>query len=317
MSRIVTRCHNTKVCQLRAGRLLHIRMEFFTHERGKRNNERVSPQGSQRAHLPTNLANMALDGLELILNQRYRKLSPSGKWRSRDNGHKVNLVRYADDFIITADSKELLETEIKPMVEEFLAARGLSLSQEKTCITHISDGFDFLGSHIRRYPDGVFRIKPSQKNAKAFLDKVRGIFRAHKAITAESLIRQLNPVIQGWYNHHKYHCGRRDLQKAAAQIFDMSWRWAKRRHPNKGKKWIKRKYFPANGKRSWAFSGEAKYGDRIYLYQMDSKKTVRYQSIKKDLNPYDPQWYNYLNNRDAKREESRKLERLQKSSTRS
>jgi RNA-directed DNA polymerase len=79
-------------------------------------------------------------------------------------------VRYCDDFIITGSSKELLEKEVKPLVEEFLREQGLELSPEKTRITHIEDGFDFLGQHIRRYTDGKIIITPSKKNVEAVLD---------------------------------------------------------------------------------------------------------------------------------------------------
>ena len=63
----------------------------------------------------------------------------------------MHLIRYADDFIMTGSSKELLEQEVKPLVEQFMRERGLELSQEKTIITHIEDGFDFLGQHVRKY----------------------------------------------------------------------------------------------------------------------------------------------------------------------
>jgi RNA-directed DNA polymerase len=94
---------------------------------------------------------------------------------------KVNLVRYADDFIITGATKELLENEVKPLVEQFLRDRGLQLSPEKTCVTHIEQGFDFLGMHIRKY-DGKLLIKPSKKNMHAFLEKVRATIRRNKAV---------------------------------------------------------------------------------------------------------------------------------------
>ena len=107
-------------------------------------------------------------------------------------------VRYADDFIITGDSKELLENEVRPLVEEFLKERGLALSADKTRITHIDEGFDFLGQqHLRKY-DGKPLVKPSKKNTHAFLEKVRGIIGANKAVSQTALIRLLNPVIRGW-----------------------------------------------------------------------------------------------------------------------
>ncbi len=92
------------------------------------------------------LANLALDGLERGLREKY----PPTK-RSRGQYLCVNVVRYADDFIITGRTRELLEREIKPLVEQFLRARGLELSPDKTVITHIKDGFDFLGQNVRKY----------------------------------------------------------------------------------------------------------------------------------------------------------------------
>jgi hypothetical protein len=83
----------------------------------------------------------------------------------------VNLVRYADDFVVTGDSKELLETMVKPWIVEFLRERGLQFSEEKTKIVHIDEGFDFLGWNFRKY-DGKMLIKPSKKNVKAFYSKV-------------------------------------------------------------------------------------------------------------------------------------------------
>jgi RNA-directed DNA polymerase len=104
--------------------------------------EAGTPQGGIAS--PT-IANIALDGLETILTERF------GSTKNSMNQLRVRLVRYADDFIITGTSKELLEREVKPCVEVFLAERGLELSQEKTKITHISEGFDFLGQNVRKY----------------------------------------------------------------------------------------------------------------------------------------------------------------------
>src|SRR5262245_33981946 len=88
------------------------------------------------------LANCTLDGLQALLRQHF---PATGKQR-----YKVHLVRYADDFIITGNSRFLLEHRVKPLVEQFLKERSLDLSHEKTRITHIDDGFDFLGQTIRR-----------------------------------------------------------------------------------------------------------------------------------------------------------------------
>src|SRR5262249_60684670 len=111
------------------------------------------------------LANATLDGLETLLRERF------GATRSQRTRNKAHLVRYADDFIITGTSKELLRDEVQPLVAHFLKERGLELSHEKTSITHVVDGFDFLGQNVRRFGTKLLR-KPSHKNAQRFLAKV-------------------------------------------------------------------------------------------------------------------------------------------------
>jgi len=124
------------------------------------------------------LANVALDGLEQVLKGKYpkwaRPKSLGGKYAA------VNFIRYADDFIVTSKSKELLEGEIKPLIEQFLRERGLELSPTKTVITHVEQGFDFLGQNVRKYPHGKLLTKPSKKNIKTFLE---GILKNHQSRT--------------------------------------------------------------------------------------------------------------------------------------
>ena len=176
--------------------------ELFPTEEG-------TPQGGIIS--PT-LANMTLDGLQTMLAEKYHK-----KFVNRKTTYypKVHLVRYADDFIITGRSKEALE-EIKPLVVDFLKERGLTLSEEKTKITHIDDGFDFLGYNIRKYK-GVLLIKPSKKSLKKFMQKIRGIIDSNKGSKQESLIRLLNPVITGWVNFKK---GKTDDRIALKRLYD-------------------------------------------------------------------------------------------------
>jgi RNA-directed DNA polymerase len=116
----------------------------------------------------------------------------------------VNVVRYADDFVVTGRTKELLEREIKPLVEQFLRDRGLELSPDKTVITHIKDGFDFLGQNVRKYRNRKLLIKPSRKSIRVFLEGVRGIIRDSPSLTAAQLIARINPKIQGWANYHRH-----------------------------------------------------------------------------------------------------------------
>jgi RNA-directed DNA polymerase len=194
------------------------------------------------------LANLTLNGLERVLENSFPR-----KARRRE---KVNLVRFADDFVITGRTKELLENEVKPLVESFLRERGLELSQEKTRVTHIEDGFDFLGINLRKYK-GKLLTKPSKKNVKAFLDKVRGIVKANKQATAGNLVALLNPVIRGWATYHQHGASKATFLKVDHAIFKVPRQWAKRRHPHKTRRWVKEKYFAAVGGRDWVFHGEA------------------------------------------------------------
>ena len=186
------------------------------------------------------LMNLTLDGLQQGLQRRFRRTKAS-------NG-MVNMVRWADDFIITGSSKELLEHEVKPLVEAFLSERGLTLSPEKTHITHIDEGVDFLGQHIRKY-SGTYLAQPAKKNVKAFLEKIRDIIKSNKQATAGHLILRLNPVIRGWAQYHRHSASKRAFDKVDSAIFEALWRWAKRRHPHKPPGWVKRKYFRAMGNR--------------------------------------------------------------------
>lgn len=113
------------------------------------------------------LANLALNGLEKLLESRFGKLGSRKRNKIRSG---VNVIRYADDFIISGFTHEVLEKEVKPLVSSFLHERGLILSEEKTKITSITTGFDFLGCNVRRYNKKLI-IKPSKKVLKDFLIK--------------------------------------------------------------------------------------------------------------------------------------------------
>jgi RNA-directed DNA polymerase len=235
------------------------------------------------------IANLALDGLERVV--RAYTTSPT----RRAQRAKVNLVRFADDFIITGSSYELLEQEIKPLVEQFLRERGLELSPEKTRITHIEDGFDFLGQHVRKYA-GKLLIKPARKNVKAFLGKIRKIVKANKQATTANLIAQLNPVIRGWANYHRHVVSKVTFYHVDTAIFKMVWSWAKRRHPTKAKGWVAQKYFRARHGRRWIFFGQ-QADHELELFRAGDVPIQRHVKIRGAANPYDPQWEVYFEER--------------------
>ncbi len=134
--------------------------------------EEGTPQGGIISPV---LANLVLDKLETELNNLFPV--------RRKEQKQFNFVRYADDFVITGRTKELLENEAKPLVKNFLNERGLELSEEKTKITNIADGFDFLGQNVRKH-NGKFLVKPSTKNIHSFIKKVRTIIRTNQSASA-------------------------------------------------------------------------------------------------------------------------------------
>lgn len=180
------------------------------------------------------VCNMTLDGIARMLKENFNKYKG------------IHFVRYADDFIVTGHSKEILEKEIKPAITAFLKERGLELSQEKTKVTHITEGFDFLGQNVRKYPSqGKLKllIKPSRKNIHSFLEGIRKVLRKARSTTQAGLIRLLNPKISGWANFHRSVVSKEVFTKMDKEIWQLIFQWAKRRHPNKTMGWVHQKYY--------------------------------------------------------------------------
>jgi len=248
--------------------------------------EEGTPQGGIISPV---LANLTLDGLEELLQARYGQRPPGGA------AFKVHFCRYADDWIITGNSKALLENEVEPLVIQFLQERGLELSPEKTRLTHIEDGFDFLGQNVRKYNSKLL-IKPSRKSVKRFLAKVRKLIHANRQAPAGQVIAMLNPVIRGWSQYHRHVVSKAIFSQVDHTIFQILWRWAVRRHPNKGKRWIKRKYFKSVGNRNWVFHGS--YNGKEWSLSRTAEVSIqRHVKVRSAANPYDPAWEVYFEQR--------------------
>ena len=252
-----------------------------------------TPQGGIIS--PT-LANAVLDGMEKMLKEKYRVRYVDGKLYYP----KVNLVRYADDFIVTADKKETLE-EIKEMLTDYLRVRGLTLSEEKTWITHISEGFDFLGFNVRKYNDKLL-IKPSEKSQKRLVEKLHEVvFGKNKTAAQEVLIRELNPIIRGWGNYYSHVVSKRVFSRIDHVLINQLKRWANRRHTNKSRKWIKERYFIGNESRDWIFSCESKDKKTTFvLLKLADIPIRRHIKVKCEANPFDPAWDAYFRRRKLK-----------------
>jgi len=223
------------------------------------------------------LANMALDGLQKELETLFTTVRQA-------RAAKVNLVRYADDFIITGSSRELLENEVQPLVERFLATRGLVLSESKTKVTHVTEGFDFLGWNVRLM-NRMLLTQPSKKNTKAFLDKIRTSLRSLRAAPQAEVIAKLTPIVRGWGSYHRSQMATRTFSKCDHQIWQALWRWACRRHPNKGKRWIKQRYFKCIKGRDWRFADKDKLLPNLREYRKRP-----HTKIKGEANPYNPRF---------------------------
>jgi RNA-directed DNA polymerase len=242
------------------------------------------------------LANLALDGLQKRLLQAFPKV--------KGRQMKVNLIRYADDFLITGRSREQLEHEVRPLVAQFLAERGLVLSPEKTAVTHIEDGFDFLGQHVRRYSKKVL-LKPSDGAVKTFYAGLRQVVRKSLHLDPATLIRILNPKIKGWSNYHRHASSKATFQKLDHLLFRLLWQWARRRHPKKHRHWLASRYFTTVGGDHWVFFGwehSARHGSRkVLLANASATRIIRHVKVRSGLNPYAAEWQAYLEHRRSSR----------------
>ena len=251
------------------------------------------------------LANMTLDGLERVIRERYYHCWTSkngeARWRAKEEPSKrVNLIRYADDFVITGVSRDLLENEVAPMVRDFLAQRGLTLSEEKTVITPTEEGFDFLGFNIRRYGD-ILLTKPSQKSVKRLLDRIREIVKSGwtKGGNGYKLIDGLNPILLGWASYHRHGASKSTFVRIDHEVWKCLWRWAQRRHLQKRKQWIKDRYFTRVGGQDWIFC-DTRVDPKHHLFQMARMPIRRHVKVRQDANPFDPQWRSYFAHRERR-----------------
>jgi RNA-directed DNA polymerase len=230
------------------------------------------------------LANLALDGMQnailAAVNQR---------------GDKVNFMRYADDFIATGATPELLEQKVIPALTAFLAPRGLELSEQKTVITSIHKGFNFLGHTVRKFGDKLLTT-PAKSNCKALREKIRLCIQSAGSLTPEALLLRLNPLIRGWANYYRHGASKRTFDRLDYYVHWQLWRWAGRRHPKKSARWKIRKYFSATGKPG-LFSVRLPRGEIKTLYRAASTPIQRHIKVRGATNPYDPLYADYFERR--------------------
>jgi len=246
--------------------------------------EQGTPQGGVISPL---LANIGLHGLENFI---------------KATNPKLGVVRYADDFIVTAKDKNSLETA-QTLIKAWMSKRGLDLSVEKTIITSMEDGFDFLGFNSRHY-DGKLLIKPSKKKVLTFCKRLGEEVRNLNGVEQEVLIKKLNPILRGFANYYKGVVSKETFGYIRYRLWQYLWRWANRRHPNKNKKWVRKRYFKTIKGNNWVFActtSDRRGKDKeLTLYSIASTPIERHIKVKGDASPDDPSLKEYWDKRHQK-----------------
>jgi RNA-directed DNA polymerase len=256
--------------------------------------EEGTPQGGIASPV---LANMTLDGLEAVIRKAV------GGVQVRGQTTKVHLVRFADDFVVTAANRRSLVDDVLPAVEAFLRERGLNLSKLKTRIVHITEGFDFLGQTLRKF-GGKLIIRPAKAAVRSLLATVREQIRRMRTAPVKDLVGKLNPILRGWANYHRHVVSSQTFSYIDWQVFQMLWRWARRRHRKKNAHWIQTRYWrvvPDANRFTAAWREKSGKRYTLFLFRMADLPIRRHVRIKGDANPHSPSWQDYFARRIASR----------------
>ncbi|MBC6474362.1 MAG: group II intron reverse transcriptase/maturase [Hormoscilla sp. GM102CHS1] len=249
--------------------------------------EAGTPQGGVISPV---LANIALHGLEAEVKRAFPRQS-------------ITVVRYADDFVVIHEKQEVI-VQAKEVVQKWLSGIGLELKAEKTRISHTLEGenpgFDFLGFNIRQYKVGRYHsgknpygallgyktlIKPSQKAIEKHKERLREVVRRHWALTQVALISKLNPIIKGWCNYYRTVVSKETFAEMDAFLWNLTWRWARRRHPRKSRKWVTEKYWKPEKDRDWNFKGQLKNGKEVWLTRHADTEIIRHVKVTGTASP--------------------------------
>jgi RNA-directed DNA polymerase len=272
----------------------------------ERNQFHSTPEGTPQGGIVSPLLlNIALHGMETLLEpfQRHRhrtiRRGPKTGQQLQITEPRYRVIRYADDFVVIAATREEVEAAV-PILNQWLAERGLQLHPEKTKVVHIDEGFDFLGFTVRRFK-GKCLIKPEKGKVFAFLQRIRHWLKQHPSMSQEGVIRLLNPILKGWSNYYRHGVSKQAFGYIDHQIWLALWRWSLNRHPNKGKAWVARKYFHTVNNQKWAFAipATSRTGQRIMLslHRMGNVPIQRHVQVKGTASPDDPQLIDYWQKR--------------------
>ncbi len=269
-----------------------------------------TPQGGVLSPL---LANIALHGMEEMIKnlaESFDMKRTDGKYQL-PKAHKrksVSLIRYADDFVVIHESEEAIH-QCQKAITLWLDELGLELKPSKTRIAHTLEtyqgekpGFEFLGFHIHQFKAGKCvsgkntigntlgfktQISPSKKSQKKHYEKIAEVIDKYKGISQIALIKRLNPIIQGWCNYFKPYQSKKVFTKLYSLIHWKLWKWGRKRHRNKGKIWLRQKYWHTVGKDNWVFSTGGQSNPFQLIKHHSIPTNIGYIKVKGKASPYD------------------------------
>ncbi|NOW82530.1 RNA-directed DNA polymerase [Clostridium beijerinckii] len=262
-------------------------------------NETLSgtPQGGIISPL---LANIALHGMEEELGVKYQA-TKQGYILNKDS---IGIVKYADDFVILCQTKNEAES-MYGRLEPYLKKRGLTLAEDKTKITHISEGFDFLGFNVKQYKTvrGVtLLIKPSKSSVKKTKKRIKEVFERYRGKQVGIIINRLNPIIRGIGNYWSSSVSKDTYKTIDYYIWIKIRKYLKCMHPKKPWKWIIKKYFSKDihgiSKDRWLLTDKSM--KNCQLIKMQWIPIIRHQLIKYKNSPDDKSLKEYFMRRDEK-----------------
>jgi len=254
--------------------------------------EEGTPQGGVASPL---IMNVALHGLEEAAGVRYQA---SGKNAGDTVPGCPVVVRYADDLVACCHSRQQAE-QVKAQLAGWLAPRGLVFNEDKTKIVHLTEGFDFLGFNVRRYQNGKLLIKPSTAAIRRLRSRLAAEMRALRGSNAAAVLAALNPIIRGWAAYYRGVVSSKIFGELDDYVWKLTWRWAKRTHSGKPKRWVAHRYFGRFDKfrnDRWVFGNRAGADERgsvPHLVKFAWTPIVRHQMVTGTASPDDPDLADY------------------------
>ena len=216
---------------------------------------------------------------------------------SAPKGPRIASVEAAKRKSALTDT-ERPDKKVKPAVVQFLDKRALALSEEKTVITHITEGFNFLGQNVRKYRQKLL-IKPTRQSVRSVLEKARAHIKKGHGNKAEGLVRKLNPLLRGWANYHRHVVAKQRFASIDYHLHGMLRRWARREHPNQSARWIRQRYFSADDKGAFSIRTQDRKGQPqvLKVYRLAETIIERHIKVRGAANPYDPADIEYFEKR--------------------